>query len=440
LTLAQLLANCTVNKEEKTMATAQNISFVESPQVLFQLVEKTASVASGISSAEQLISSAKRSKVQLVSQAPRLAAPQDKPLNFVDALVAYMTSVLEASLTLAQQQSTIAQAQTTTSQAYVVAAEAASKNMVALVQQEIQDQAAEQAKSRLQTIFGYVGGAILFALGAITANPELCVMATLMTIESSYWSYGQALDQYLSDHLSNLSPAVQQIVTPLIKIAIALVLAFVVAGAMGGIQAAIEQSAEKSVAEKAFQYGFENGKGLLGYGQFFSTFTQMMVIVNPFTDIMQSMANQIPMSDASRKVFAQIMGMVVALVLAYVAGRYTGVDGAPSMAEKMAKSMTSTFRTGTQFALGTLLAGSQIASGVFSIQQGLLTQDEAEATRMYGIAQSLLLLDTSYATQVSQWIKQSQASASSVNDTFAAINNRWDSYVAPYQLSAEITG
>jgi hypothetical protein len=455
------------------MATAEKISFVESPRVLLQLVEKSSPVA-GVSTEEGSVSARRSSKGQMTSQAPRLIV---QPVNnntpssdYVDILIAYMSSVLNLSVKLANAQAQISQMQTANSQGFVVGAKAAAEKAVQDLEAAIEAAEKQSHESKWQQILGYVGAGLMAAIALITVQPELFLMATLMTVDMMT-GLSDKLNDAIANSMSNVPSWLKPELTIITKVAIALAMAAVVGGLSGLARAAAEKAIGAAVAEGAaaagaaadagaanvaaavrndesfldsvIKNGFKNGKGPAGYGQLLSTTVQMTMIVNPFTDMFQSMLSAIPSSvlgDATKKLLAKIFGSITALLMMLAAGKFSGVAGEANYVDIFAQKMGQAGFNTLKYSTYALLSLSTMAQGVLGIYIGQAMAAQSDATKDLGIAQSLQIIYSGLTTQINQLIQQSQAASKAVNDTIASINERWDSYVEPYRLSADIAG
>ncbi len=442
------------------MTATAKIQFVESPRALLQLAENVTAVSRA--SVEEVQNTTSRKRPQMTVQAPRLTQRAD----FEDSLVAYMTSVLNLSVALANDQTQVITAQTNASQGMVAGAKAASDQAVQDLQKAEADAAKQQQESKWQKILGWLGAGIMCLIGVITDQPELCIMGALMMVDSQM-GLSDKLDTYLSAHCSTLGKIFA-------KIGIAIAMAVVVGGVCGMFRAAVEKLATTAAADgesflsRAFQFGFKNGKAIGGYGQFISTSAQMSLVVNPYADMLQpfmqgmidglnyvvKFLNELPkivgqktlsigdisLDDAEKKTLAKVLGMITALVLVVYAGKYTGLAGSSGLADVLVERLGQKGFSFIQFICGMGLSGAQVGQGVFGILQGVAGQDQADATRDNAIMQSLQVIYTSCITQISQMTQQIQASGKAVNDTIGDMNSRWDEYVAPYRISAELAG
>jgi len=442
------------------MTASVKAQFIESPQALLQLAENVPTV--GRASVEEAQNASSRKRPQMTTQAPRLTQGTD----FEDALVVYMTSVLNLSVALANDQTKVITAQTNTSQGMIVGAKAASDQAVKDLQKAEAAAAQQQQESKWQKILGWLGAAIMCVIGVITDQPELCIMGALMMVDSQL-GLSDKLDAYLSAHCSTLGKIFA-------KIGIAIAMAVVVSGVCGMFRAAVEKLAATAAADgesflsRAFQFGFKNGKAIGGYGQFISTSAQMSLVVNPYADMLQpfmqgmidglnyvvKFINQLPkivgqktlsigdisLDDAEKKTLAKVLGMITALVLVVYAGKYTGLAGSSGLSDVLVERLGQKGFSFIKFACGMGESGAQVGQGVFGILQGVAGQIQADATQDNAIMQALQVIYTSCIAQISQMTQQIQASGKAVNDTIGDMNSRWDEYVAPYRISAELAG
>jgi hypothetical protein len=302
-------------------------------------------------------------------------------------------------------------------------------------------------------------------VGLLTAQPELMMMALLMSVDMAT-GLSDKLNDAIANSMQNISSdyGLRLGVTFLTKVAIAVAMAVVVGGIAGAIRAGAEQAVvtvasegaaagagaadgaasaaanDESFFQRLWKNGFENGKGPGGYGQLASNTTQMMLFVNPFTDMIQPVVNQLPISDDAKKMLGKLLGMIMAMIVMVAMARYSGLAGAPNFAEAIAQKMGQTGFNTLKTGLGMATSGVQLASGVFSIEQGESLMAQADATKDLAVAQSLQMIFSGLSSLLSQAIKQSQSASQSVNDTIASINQRWDSFIEPYRLTADIAG
>lgn len=447
------------------MATAEKLSFLEltSPSVILQITKTAHEDPRKRDDVPSEASTAKRAGVQLTSQAPRLKSG-DK--SYEQQLIAYMTSVLEMTVQAAMNQTKISEDQTDMSQGSVTASKAAAQNAIQQLQAAQAAAAEAQKKSWWQQLLGQIAAGLMIIIGVLTSNPELAIMGALMLVDSAT-GLSSKLNDYLESHCGGPVGAL------FAKIAVAVAMAVVVGGFSGLLRAGVQELAgtataaaedaasgaasaaskadsaaadaadgaaqPKSFGDKVLEYGFKNGKGPGGYGQLISTTAQMTMFANPFTDIIQLSVQSSNLSDADKKLVAEVVGTAMAMIVALVTGKfYAGTEGMPSIGSKLISVLGHQGVGAFTFGLKMAAAGTQIGSGACGIEAGEALEKQANAIGALANAEGLEQLCKNLSVQISKMIAQSQANGKSLNDMYAMMNDRWSNFIAPYQMVTQV--
>lgn len=442
------------------MATAEKLSSLElaSPSVILQITKTAETPVVNDQGTEAPSSKGKR--VQLTSQSPRLKGPA---ASYEQILLDYMQSVLNVTIETASNQSKIQYAQTGLNQSAVTGAKAAADEAMKQLQAAEAAQAAAQKKSWWQQLLGQIASGLMMVIGVITSNPELLIMGALM-LTDSLTGLSSKLNDYLETHCDGPVGAL------FAKIGVALAMAVVVGGLSGLLRAGVEELAStataaaedaascaasaaskaesaaadaaaqpKSFGDKVLEYGFENGKGPGGYGQFISTAAQMTMFANPFTDMMQLLLQKSKLSDSDKKLVAEVMGTAMAMILALTTGKYlAGSEGESGIGAKLVDVLGQKGVGALTFGLKMSAAGVGIGGAACGVKAAEALEAQGDAMAALGRAQGLQQFFRYISLQIEQMVSQSQANGKSLNDMFAAMNDRWAAYVSPYQMAAQV--
>lgn len=462
------------------MATqTQNISSfsgvqLQSPRVALNLVK-----GGEVESASEGTSRAKSAKTMISAAPPRLdpspPAPSGNASGYVSQLIAYMQSLLEAQIQMAQNDEKLNATQNKmggdmiqVSQALVEKAQKDLQNYLDALEKEKHESFWQKLAAGLGMVFGFVAG-------LVTGDFALCAFSIMMGV--FVLSGG-------SDALQNaIGSAVHaDWLKAIINVAMAVGAAVLTCGASGAMsteEVVAEEATEAGVSEttdaaatvgdntatvadttantveentesalskaqnfgsKVLKNGFKSGKN------FFGQTLMMTMVFNPYTELATSamdLAKKMgaKISDSTEQEVSQVLGMIAALAAAVWGGSMTMSNSSEELsgfgkklADKFGETMLDRTRSFLHFTRGALFA----TSGALGIAQGVLEKKASGIIDDMGKTQSNQTLCQAIIDSLNQQAQATQQNMKQMDDVFAAMNSRWNAFVQPYVLEPQL--
>ena len=423
----------------------------------------------------------------LTKQAPTLVPASSSPSGDTGApkkmsLQDYMNEILAAMVMLQSYAAQLDTAQNNTADSFVQLSIAQANK--AKDDYQKYEKAVEAAKHRSwwQKLCGYIVGAVLSIVGAITCNPGLIIAGTLSIVMTATGA-SDKISQFLQNHIHLLGVRILAEIG--IGVAMAVCLCGLSAAMEAGFELALPEAAGAAAESSAEDSGVEmsnlgaNGAGENGAAgtaetsnstnssqdfltnvkskmtkwTFLASFAQSTLVVNPFIDLsaafiemINAIAKRKVISDSAKEEASEIAGTILAVAAAFgsvlISSSASESQGLIDvLAEAKGPLAAERFKSFILYPLQYgVRPGFGIAGGVMGVKAGQAQFTQASVLDDLGVTQGAQSILQSMIDMAGAMINQTQDGFKGVADAYSMINNRWENYVAPYITSAEIMG
>ncbi len=441
--------------------TIQFSSFtVRSPDVAEQLSQ----TSSNIINIDEGAAPTRSSKGMMTTQAPTLVSTTATG-GYNDELNEIMTAVMLALVELAKNSGEVDKVQTEAGNSAVKItkqlAEQA-KQAALKMQRKIRE---ERHRSGIMKIVSCVVGAVIFVIGALTADPALMMMGIFTTTMSATGGQ-QALDKHLS---SNLGLKILEEVGIAVGFAIAFgglgyaASSVATAGAGAAATAAADASTEaaadvsssvateateestQSTAEQSSQnaktptgpVGRAAGSLLMGTTMAGSLWSNIVLAIE---EGWNKVDHKKQISKERMELSSAIAGIALTLAAGFGGGLLQSGTQFNGISSAFAKGMGEGVYSATRISLELGMMALYIYQGTLNIEQGQTQLAMAGISKLQGNNQANQSLVSNVLTRIEQQINQNQAAQQQINSTYTDINSRWGAYVDQYATAARLIG